>query len=877
MRDNGYAMSSNGVTDRGGDAVAAATRLLHQLILQQQPRRAAIAKNSPAALTERDAAAPSSPVRFYVPQLVDAEPAASTLFALARHNVVILSDSSSAVPQSSRVLRIAKDSPAHEPRVTLGETEALSLANILEQIDPTTDVVAVVIDASRFGPDAVLAPELDELRALLNAFFSVVRALHTGVAERKIRVGTLVCNAWDGAILNPLTGLFGGFIKSLQRDFPQAAVVAAVSDVALPLSLRFFETELGQDQREGALPEVFFRHGRRLREVLSPNSMPSSDRDPHLFAPTSVVLATGGARGVTAILLEDVLARYGCRVVALGRTDLDGISADVLAMDDAQLNAYETQYYQHAAMETPRQSPAEMKRHFARIVSANEVARTIARLNAAGGSFEYIRVDITDSTALEAVVADIYRRYGKVDVVMHGAGTQISKRLAKKTLPEFDLVVASKLLGLRNLFAAVGRHARSEPVDFHLLTSAFSFWGNDGQPDYGAANETLNRLAAAKTSSNGLRGNWSSLAWLAWPSIGMAKEFTWLGAARTLHPLRASEGQQLFAALTAFAPAHGSNILATPSEIHYFNVPISQTPTGVRALREELDLASSAAPYVDDHVVDGIPTMPGAAEFVIACRTALRLCPGMHIEALHNARFKSFLRRYADRPTNARVFARVLHEDSTGATVRIAICSDFVHHSGRVIKQNAEHFTADVACTRSVPDAPSFDDVVMHDADVRIDDPYISRLPALQLKGMFDCLREIALGTTHQFARLAIAPSVRTSPHRSMLITTLALDALARMGTMLRYDADVAICVPVAATSLTFYFDLRSDDLASLFDGARFVGMRPEPQADQTGILHMQRMWARTSTGRPLMQITRSAAKVQGMVPLRTLLSTPHH
>ena len=33
------------------------------------------------------------------------------------------------------------------------------------------------------------------------------------------------------------------------------------------------------------------------------------------------------------------------------------------------------------------------------------------------------------------------------------------------------------------------------PVHYHLVTSAFSYMGNDGQPDYGAVNESLNRLA----------------------------------------------------------------------------------------------------------------------------------------------------------------------------------------------------------------------------------------------------------------------------------------------------------------------------------------------------------------------------------------------
>ena len=38
----------------------------------------------------------------------------------------------------------------------------------------------------------------------------------------------------------------------------------------------------------------------------------------------SVVLAVGGARGITAVLAEAVLRRFGCTLVLLGRTDPAG-------------------------------------------------------------------------------------------------------------------------------------------------------------------------------------------------------------------------------------------------------------------------------------------------------------------------------------------------------------------------------------------------------------------------------------------------------------------------------------------------------------------------------------------------------------------------
>ena len=87
----------------------------------------------------------------------------------------------------------------------------------------------------------------------------------------------------------------------------------------------------------------------------------------------------------------------------------------------------------------------------------------------------------------------------------------------------------------------------------HALSSAFSFLGNDGQHGYGAANETLNRLAAWRGAAAG----WTGIAWPGWAGVGMTRgsEYAALARSRGLRPLREEEGKRLFVEMMAGQPA----------------------------------------------------------------------------------------------------------------------------------------------------------------------------------------------------------------------------------------------------------------------------------------------------------------------------------
>src|SRR5206468_3452184 len=220
--------------------------------------------------------------------------------------------------------------------------------------------------------------------------------------------------------------------------------------------------------------------------------------------------------------------------------------------------------------------------------------------------------------------------YGRVDLVMHGAGVQLSTRLDNRKLTDFRRTLDTKLVGLRNLYTACRRHVTND-VHFHVLTSAFSYIGNDGQPDYGAANEAMNRLTQYMSTA-GTGSYWTSLAWLAWDGIGMTRgtEYAVLVTERGLHGITADEGRSLFGTLMRGRPAAAQNILLTNAERRLLNVDVADRqplvgalipgPTTVAGPTWRLD--GDSAPYLREHLVNGTPTVPGTFELALAVEAA---------------------------------------------------------------------------------------------------------------------------------------------------------------------------------------------------------------------------------------------------------------
>ncbi len=177
-------------------------------------------------------------------------------------------------------------------------------------------------------------------------------------------------------------------------------------------------------------------------------------------------------------------------------------------------------------------------------------------------------------------------------------------------------------------------------------------------------------------------------------------EFAALAAARRLRGVTKQEGQQIFADMMRGTPTTPINILLADGEIDYYKVAIQTSPPKVLPpvpspanIKQgfhvmERDISIESAPYLVNHLVDGVPTVPGALIIDFVGEAAYQLCPDLKIIAFEDAFFRKFIKVYQNRKMRIRIEARIVSEDDRETVVKISVLSDFVHASGVTLQKD---------------------------------------------------------------------------------------------------------------------------------------------------------------------------------------------
>jgi enediyne polyketide synthase len=389
--------------------------------------------------------------------------------------------------------------------------------------------------------------------------------------------------------------------------------------------------------------------GVRTQPVL--RVLPTAPQEPPL-SDGDVLLVTGGGKGITAECALAIAADTGATVALLGRSSADD----------------------------------------------PELAANLNRFRAAGVSFRYLRVDVTDAAAVRDAVASV----GPVTAVLHGAGRNVPRRLAELDDGELRDTLAPKVDGLRAVLDAV------DPGRLRLLVTFGSIIGRAGlagEAHYATANAALTELTE-RYGREHPHCRSLALEWSVWSGAGMGERLGVVDSLRHngITPITTADGLALL-----------RDVLATPDTPATLVVTgrVSGLPTVTVERRDvpplrftdrvlvdypgvelvtEAALSTSDDRYLEDHVLEGNLMFPAVLGMEAMTQVARAVTGRDELPALERVEFSRPIVVPRQGRTTIRVVALVRGPD----TVDVAIRSD---ESGFT----ADHFRATCRFPRPAP------------------------------------------------------------------------------------------------------------------------------------------------------------------------------
>jgi acyl transferase domain-containing protein/NADP-dependent 3-hydroxy acid dehydrogenase YdfG len=387
-------------------------------------------------------------------------------------------------------------------------------------------------------------------------------------------------------LIEPRRAALGGLAalaRTAALEWPRAAVKAIDCERAGRDDDTIAAAIVGELLTGGATLDVGLRaDGSRWTVGLTDAATPAADP---LLTTDSVLVATGGARGVTAAALHALAAAHRPKLLLLGRTQLTDEPPGLTAADEPSL-------IRQLAARTPS-TPAELTKRARAILAAREVRATLAALEATGTTVRYATVDVTDRAPLDRELDRVRRDWGPVTALVHGAGVLADHLIADKTDEQFERVYDTKVTGWQTLLAATV----ADPLRLLcVFSSVAARFGNPGQSDYAMANETLNHLALAERERRP-DCRVRSIGWGPWAggmvTESLAAHFTQRGVA--LLPL--DVGARAFVA-EMDAPDAPTVLIAADLDVPR------------RRLTGEITVSMTTHAHLADHAPAGTPVLP---------------------------------------------------------------------------------------------------------------------------------------------------------------------------------------------------------------------------------------------------------------------------
>ncbi|KWC76711.1 beta keto-acyl synthase [Burkholderia cepacia] len=744
--------------------------------------------------------------------------------------------------------------------------------------------VLTSLDAGTLAPGAA-APAAPARLALHDLAFLAIKRCHAAL-KRDGSIVVLLLDALAGEVPHPDAGLYTGLVKALAIEMPEARPVAVLTDArSLPDALRDAERESGAQQW---LPVVALGGGRRRtpRVIEDAGELRADER--LALGPDAVVVAVGGARGITGELMKTLAAHVRPTLYLIGSSALDEVDADLLAMDDEAFAKSRPDYIRQQKARHPEQPLPAIIRAFERRADARAACMNIEAMRAFSGAHRvtYLRADVLDPDSLRTAVDTILAREPRVDLLVNAAGLNRSASVLVKSLDDFVAVRDIKVRGYWNLRDAFGAR---QPRLWCNFGSFIGLTGQAGETDYASGNDFLNTQASYHRAALG--HDEFTIGWTLWRSVGLGSNpvtRAFLEKSGLFTSMRTAEGQHHFMrelglGERAAMSVHLGEAERRAIETHlpgYFDlddteaVPRVATPRdpdfylGRELARTDdsvtfervFDLERDA--YLQHHVVNGFPTLPGTFVPEVAAEAALRLVPGLKVVGFADAAFLHFLRVYdAKRPSVKRIHARIAARDGDAVLVHVRISGDVLAPGGQVLVRDKPHFEITVRLAAAYAPAPVWSEPP-GGTFVPVADPYHFDAAPVRLTGMFVSTTDTGMSETGKQARFRLNVPDGDPVFSRFVVPSILLDGLARVAALDHVAGDyIPLAAPMSIGRIDLYEAGNDCELAARHasialrvtprafalegpasSGNRFVAVRPDGRIlmqmrDVTGIV----------------------------------------
>ncbi len=522
----------------------------------------------------------------------------------------------------------------------------------LPSLDPEPRLEELSIDAFR-----------ESTRRVVKNLASAMRVLYESIAPTgtflvaATRLGGLFGLGEEGTAA-PLGGAVQGFVKAYKRERRDALVkVVDFGDEASDAEVA--DALVAEALADPGIVEVGRRAGTRWSigldvRPVTPSPAIRLDRD-------GVFVVTGAAGGITSAIVADLAAASGGTFHLLDLVAPPAADDPHVALLRAGREQLKEALIAEAKARGEKPTPVAIDRQLMVVERQEAALRALASVEAAGGTAHWHPVDLLDAASVDRAVAAIRATSGRIDVLVHAGGIEISRMLPDKPDDEWARVFDVKADGFFSLLRA----ARDLPLGATVVFSSVAGrFGNGGQTDYSAANALLCAMSRSlRRSRPGTRA--IAIDWTAWGGIGMA-------ARGSIPKMMAAAGIDLLAPEVGIPTVRRELLAGAADELvvggalgtlveewdatggldlekvqarlaeraHHLTMVGEVTGAPLYGgLTVETRLDPGEQPFLADHRIDGVPVLPGVMGMEAFAQVASLLCPHHVVTGLRDLEF----------------------------------------------------------------------------------------------------------------------------------------------------------------------------------------------------------------------------------------------